>query len=721
MSVTTAPIVVFPSLGCPCSLVETDGDATLTVVACATRNPFRAEGDSRGRLVPVPDRAAPELALELIDSGLAPRDGLPEIGHWADWLKRRGLLWQGRFRVPAIQLPAGRRFLLFDLELLLGEDTVRRPGSVVLRRRELGEIRVLHGTDVHVARRWDQITQDVARVFPSRPLPSMVPSAAEACRFDPDDAWSQESILGGFENPNRNLEEFIGVANEFADDGLLDAVLLTGDLVDFKFTRSHTRSGSAFEDTEWWLLKSILLGQGDTLRRLRVPVYTSTGNHDYRLHPYKLQIYGLRHCGVPDETTLELLRRTGQLLRFKYRWSDLGAVKADRGRRHSLEYYYQEFSPFDDYMVNFGAAKLVVLDSGPDVFCDFTHLRSSRRKRFLKGLKHAISEPPSNGLDDRQIEFLQESSINAAATSLLVVTHAPPVNPWPRSIDDSSSGSEITARLSLPSGDRGVIQDPLQQVTFEDALSRAQLDYGTLFRGQLRLLDTLRRREGPSIVLSGHTHWDREITVDKATGAVWLSDYARQGALPLDRVLLLQTCALAHLKFNHVVGGVPGYRLVTIGPEKESAATHRGLHEDWPPGGRVDWRVTSDEDEEIVTFNFLAPTKLRQEGSARLRRLVCWKRSASRSFGGKGYADGPPSSRLQILPQDPQSVVAQVVKLDSEEGYASFVFQDCSTFRARIVGRASTLRIAFLFEVVQTIEGGSLRGSGLWRHHNDLV
>jgi hypothetical protein len=125
-------------------------------------------------------------------------------------------------------------------------------------------------TDLHVAERNDLLAQEVNSTMVSG--------------------------LGGGPltvfNFNDRLREFIQRANALADEGELDFVLALGDLIDFV---NHGFGKSEPGDNNWQALQEILTGTGDESVRgnpgLRVPVFTSTGNHDWRTYPYPPELY----------------------------------------------------------------------------------------------------------------------------------------------------------------------------------------------------------------------------------------------------------------------------------------------------------------------------------------------------------------------------------------------------------------------------------------------
>ncbi|MDD5435861.1 MAG: metallophosphoesterase, partial [Nitrospira sp.] len=125
----------------------------------------------------------------------------------------------------------------------------------------------IHITDLHVAKRNDEILDEVLKV---------------RCRRD------REEIKGSYINFNDNLRKFIGKANEMADNGGLDFVVVTGDLVDFAFLGWEDEVNP--DENNWKTFINIITGSGKESGRgnpgLKVALFTSTGNHDWRMHPY---------------------------------------------------------------------------------------------------------------------------------------------------------------------------------------------------------------------------------------------------------------------------------------------------------------------------------------------------------------------------------------------------------------------------------------------------
>ena len=142
-------------------------------------------------------------------------------------------------------------------------------------------LRFIHLTDLHVALRNDLYEN----------------SLRDTVSYQDDTAVSHTD----YNNFNENLRRFIRYANMLADKGELDFVLMLGDLVDF--LRHGFTDKEVHGDNNFRTFCDIILGTAGEKHRgqqnpgLKVPIYTSTGNHDWRFFPYdaalKNKIYGV--------------------------------------------------------------------------------------------------------------------------------------------------------------------------------------------------------------------------------------------------------------------------------------------------------------------------------------------------------------------------------------------------------------------------------------------
>ncbi len=163
---------------------------------------------------------------------------------------------------------------LYDLELRHGNECLHRvPHAFCLRDASKKKVEFAHVTDLHVAERNDLWAREYTHLISPPPATKFV-------------------------NFNEHLRRFIRWANDLADRGQLDLVLALGDLVDF-VKQGITELQAA--PNNWQLFVEILTGGGDEAQRgnpgLRVPFFTTLGNHDWRGNPYppetEAEIFGL--------------------------------------------------------------------------------------------------------------------------------------------------------------------------------------------------------------------------------------------------------------------------------------------------------------------------------------------------------------------------------------------------------------------------------------------
>lgn len=162
----------------------------------------------------------------------------------------------------------------------------------------------IHATDLHIAKRNDEMLDEVLKDKTPR---------------------TREAVEGDFINFNDNVRRFIKEANGLADAGRLDFVVLTGDLVDFSFIGWEGEVN--YDENNWKVFENILLGKGRERDRtpanpgIKVAVFTSTGNHDWRLHPYNPLMnntFGIKRA---------------ELKNYKYKGYDSGLYNDERARR----------------------------------------------------------------------------------------------------------------------------------------------------------------------------------------------------------------------------------------------------------------------------------------------------------------------------------------------------------------------------------------------------
>jgi 3',5'-cyclic AMP phosphodiesterase CpdA len=130
--------------------------------------------------------------------------------------------------------------------------------------REQPEVRFVHLTDLHIASRNDLWNTEIPSIIDGG-------TGSEGQRFV---------------NFNEHLRKFIRWANTAADAGELDFVWALGDLVDFVHIGLVTREPT---DNNWSTLIDMFISCPHERERgnegLRVPLFTTPGNHDWRAYP----------------------------------------------------------------------------------------------------------------------------------------------------------------------------------------------------------------------------------------------------------------------------------------------------------------------------------------------------------------------------------------------------------------------------------------------------
>jgi hypothetical protein len=238
---------------------------------------------------PISDRIAKRLQLE--------RPQLPKEV-WGDTFSLRPVLAPGNLSdsIPletsdAVTLPERSDFAfamaqdvrssvstklgnrtLYDIELVLdGISTVISPHALYAQD-EWENFGIIHATDLHVSRRTD-LFRKVLR-----------------------DAGLDESVTA-FVNYNNGTRDLIRYANKLHDEGLVDLIIATGDLIDYVYENDDDKTGGGnFEFFMKLITGDVRRPKGEPQpidgepqdEPLRVPIYTTLGNHDYRVNPYEL-------------------------------------------------------------------------------------------------------------------------------------------------------------------------------------------------------------------------------------------------------------------------------------------------------------------------------------------------------------------------------------------------------------------------------------------------
>ncbi len=303
-------VVLSPRLGCPQFMPlrgsEPSEPGFLLVLAARENLGGEAIRDRlEGKLFLAPSGSnggGPEFALEPADPEeiLNPFDLIPRAG--TDWTRElisdelhQNVLggdvryWRVTVRpssgsVPALPRREGGEALplLCDLILSEGKDRTVHPHALQIIEGYREDFRFLHITDLHLAARNDVMLREILQFRHGR---------------------TSGAITGDYKNFNDNLRRLIRRINEMTEQGEMDFVLIGGDIVDFVF---HGWEEDDNVRNNWRTFVDIITGGGAEAEArfscprpeggdpvevkgnpgLRVAAFTTTGNHDWRLHPY---------------------------------------------------------------------------------------------------------------------------------------------------------------------------------------------------------------------------------------------------------------------------------------------------------------------------------------------------------------------------------------------------------------------------------------------------
>ena len=222
---------------------------------------------------------------------------------------------------------------VYDLVFLDEESGLERVNhhSIQFTGNKNGECRFIHLTDLHVAKRNDEILGE---------------SLKGECR------GFRDFIESNYINFNDNFRKFIRNANDLADDGKLDFVVITGDLVDFSF--HGWDDGPNTDENNWRTFIDICTGRSGE-EGLKVALFTTTGNHDWRLRPYDPVTTGgfgiskelLKHyqykafdsSEYPDDKRAETARRIRDGIYDRMNMKAISGRLIESSSRHLTKWY----------------------------------------------------------------------------------------------------------------------------------------------------------------------------------------------------------------------------------------------------------------------------------------------------------------------------------------------------------------------------------------------
>jgi hypothetical protein len=248
------------------------------------------------------------------------------------------------------------------------------------------------------------------------------------------------------------FRDFIHYANHLHSLGLADAVIGTGDLIDYvvepgdnPYTGNYVR------------LRRMILGQPfdagvEAGEELQIPVFLTFGNHDYRLNTYQL-IFNIdvsipfysKDIPMDEYTTFNLTPDEATVAQggpVTYGLSDFStALKMLQydATGGAYAYFSKYFTPSRTFVVPLGANRLVILDnsyddgvpkiSGWEDLVKF--LYDYETNNLSTGMDRAVNGTiDASGLSDGVYEATKPALDQAGANGVVIVgMHVPPFSP----------------------------------------------------------------------------------------------------------------------------------------------------------------------------------------------------------------------------------------------------------------------------------------------------
>ncbi len=382
---------------------------------------------------------------------------------------------------------------------------------------------LLHATDLHISARNDGYRAALA----SRGLAD----AAE-----------------NYSNFQDNARDFIRYANKLHSLGLADAVVATGDLVDYV-----AEDPEAPKVDNFIRVRRLLLGQpfevgAPTGEELRLPVFVTRGNHDFRLHPYDLRA----NIDLPDipfvgswdrghnEHSSHNLTESEALSLQGGKTPVYGVSNAEEGVRalridefdNAYYTFKSEFSPSGSYVVKLGRHRLVLLDTKYDAglppeigLLELAQLGAKKQLGVFENVDyHPATQkllngigPDSVGFSPEELSMFQNAVVEAGADGLVIVAiHTPPFQPhggeypyYHRETIHPTADPALTEAYVQRTGIAGTTWPRTGTAHFKEGDLLDGMDAGFLHTGAQRFIEICAGVNLPrpvDLVLYGHHH-----------------------------------------------------------------------------------------------------------------------------------------------------------------------------------------------------------------------
>ncbi len=377
-------------------------------------------------------------------------------------IKKKTAFWKVTVCITADKnaILKGKKKRLFDVVLAPGSYPKENNHALCIYDSIGDNLTFIHSSDLHLAKRNDEILKRIKY---------------KATTAEYDEARTR------FINFNNSFRSLIRYINNHLEE--IDFLVVSGDVVDYyqpdEFYKQNSGVACSFTVSNWSIFIDAILGKGDLNKNneLTVPIFTTTGNHDFRVFHYNLKVsdqfknFGLtkKLADYVDETHIDAT----------------GSINADL---IYLKDYFKEINPDLNYLVRFGNTALIFLDGGQD---DYS----------FSSLGDAIGgSPDTNCLSDFQIDIIDSYfESNKKTGPIVCIMHTPPVN-----IKGNYKKEELY---------EGFLKDKTGKSWIDS--KDHNLSYGSLAHNWekfLEVLSGLTNQKGykADLVLSGHAHQNIE-------------------------------------------------------------------------------------------------------------------------------------------------------------------------------------------------------------------
>ncbi|MFX1315279.1 MAG: metallophosphoesterase family protein [Promethearchaeota archaeon] len=422
-------------------------------------------------------------------------------------------------KIEAMFKESERNFLLFDLihRIPNRDEEMINFHSLALYNKKFENLRFIHATDLHIARRNDFISKFLKEKIreklskQKKGIKNHVKIKNAILKrdfeFKREFQWHRfKDLRNAKYNFNYQLRKLISFVNK----NKVDFLLLGGDLVDYVELASFDEDYK----NNFHVLIDILLGLNKGLNKppflirdkefiniqeILCPIFTIPGNHDYRKGHYSLKLGNIHKIFGVSKKDIKNYEDS----------KDFSYIKAIYSKRRFLKDYFWNFNSNLNYKVRIGNYNIILFDTGRDSIADVHDL--------IKGA------PSTRGLKDYQIELLRAYIKLCKDEKIIVVMHTPPVSP------NLSILKRRKYRKKLKLKHRKLKWSDFYEDNLKKKIGSSRLDslfnlkYETFMYNWPDLLkiltgsDKIIKRK-VDLILCGHTHTVKEFRLKEAKG-----------------------------------------------------------------------------------------------------------------------------------------------------------------------------------------------------------